>query len=83
MELLEKMAVALPELLLTAIFAFQVFLFRQISEARRDHLKLRIEIAQNHPSHTDVERAMDKLETNFLNQLELHFNTLLQRINTP
>lgn len=71
----------LPELLLTAVIGFQAFLFRQVSEARREHLELRVEIAKNYPSHNDFERAMDKLENSLRAQLNTHFSTLKHRIN--
>lgn len=83
MELLEKLMSLLPELLLTAVIGFQAFLFRQVSEARREHLELRVEIAQNYPRHNDIERAMDKLESSLRAQLDTHFSTLNQRIRLP
>lgn len=83
MELLEKLMASLPELLLTAVIGFQAFMFRQISEARREHLELRVEIAQNHPRHNDIERAMDKLESNLRALLDTKFSTMNQRSNTP
>lgn len=83
MDLLERLMALLPELLLTAVIGFQAFLFRQVSESRREHLELRVEIAQNYPRHNDIERAMDKLESNLRQQLDTHFKTLNQRINTP
>ena len=83
MDLMERLVALLPELLLTAVIGFQAFLFRQVSEARREHLELRVEIAQNYPRHNDIERAMDKLESNLRQQLDTHFRTLNQRISTP
>lgn len=83
MELLEKLMASLPELLLTAVIGFQAFMFRQISEARREHLELRVEIAQNYPRHNDIERAMDKLESNLRALLDTKFSTMNQRSNTP
>lgn len=83
MEMLERLMALMPELLLTAVIGFQAFLFRQVSEARREHLELRVEIAQNYPRHNDIERALDKLESNLRQQLEAHFRTLNQRISTP
>ena len=83
MELLEKLMALLPELLLTAVIGFQAFMFRQISEARREHLELRVEIAQNYPRHNDIERAMDKLESNLRALLDTKFSTMNQRSNTP
>ncbi len=79
MELIEKVASLLPELLLTAVIGFQAFLFRQVSEARREHLELRVEIAKNYPSHSDFDRAMDKLELNLRALLDTHFSSLNQR----
>jgi uncharacterized protein HemY len=74
MELLENLMSHLPELLLTAVIGFQAHLFRQVSEARREHLELRVEIAQNYPKTTDFERAMDKLESN----LRAHIEALMR-----
>ncbi len=82
-ELLENLMGLLPEMLLTAVIGFQAFLFRQVSEARREHLELRVEIAKNYPSHADFERALDKLESSLRAQLDTHFSTLQQRIRTP
>ncbi|HBO3937266.1 TPA: hypothetical protein L4T48_000775 [Pseudomonas aeruginosa] len=82
MELLENIATLLPELLLTAVIGFQAFLFRQVSEARREHLELRVEIAKNYPSHADFERSMDKLELNLRALLDTHFSTLHRNRNT-
>lgn len=82
MELLEKLMALLPELLLTAVIGFQAFMFRQISEARREHLELRVEIAQNYPRHNDIERAMDKLESNLRVLLDTKFSSL-NRSTTP
>jgi len=64
----------LMNLLLTAVIGFQAHLFRQVSEARREHLELRVEIAQNYPKTTDFERAMDKLESN----LRAHIEALMR-----
>lgn len=83
MEMLERLMALLPELLLTAVIGFQAFLFRQVSESRREHLELRVEIAKNYPQHNDIERAMDKLESSLRAQLDTHFSTLSQRIRTP
>ncbi|MBB61161.1 MAG: hypothetical protein CML00_08420 [Pseudomonas sp.] len=74
MGLLENLMNLLPELLLTAVIGFQAHLFRQVSEARREHLELRVEIAQNYPKTTDFERAMDKLESN----LRAHIEALMR-----
>lgn len=83
MEMLERLMALLPELLLTAVIGFQAFLFRQVSESRREHLELRVEIAKNYPQHNDIERAMDKLESSLRAQLDTHFSTLNQRIRNP
>lgn len=74
MELLERLMALLPELLLTAVIGFQAFLFHQVSEARREHLELRVDIAKNYPSTNDIERALDKLE----NSLRTHFEALMR-----
>ncbi|HBO2948542.1 TPA: hypothetical protein L4Q83_000859 [Pseudomonas aeruginosa] len=81
MELLQNIASLLPELLLTAVIAFQAFLFRQVSEARREHLELRVEIAQNYLSIPAFERALDKLEQRFIDHLKTHLN--IHRSHTP
>lgn len=74
-ELVDNLVAALPEMLFTIVIGFQVFLFQQISEARREHLKLQVEIARNHPSHADFERAMDKLESNLSAKLDIYFSS--------
>ena len=76
MELLESLMNLLPELLLTAVIGFQAHLFRQVSEARREHLELRVEIAQNYLSNRTFERGLDKLEERFRALLDTHFSTL-------
>jgi len=84
MELIERIATLLPELLLTAVIAFQAFLFRQVSEARREHLELRVEIAKNYPSHADFDRALDKLEARFEKSLKALLDTYFSTIrNKP
>lgn len=80
---LETFMALLPELLLTAVIGFQAFLFKQVSEARREHLELRVEIAQTYLSGADFERGLDKLEQRFERtfkaQLDAHFSHMNKR----
>lgn len=82
MEFLERLGGVLPEVLLTAVIAFQAHLFRQVSEARREHLQLRVEIAQTYTTHTDIDRALDRLEASLRAQHHTLLTALKQR-NTP
>lgn len=71
----------LPKLLLAAVIGVQEFLLRQVSTVWRQHLKLQVEIACNHPNHADFERAMDKLENNLSTKLDIYFAP--QRTSPP
>ncbi|MNN17021.1 hypothetical protein D3C81_1301880 [compost metagenome] len=79
MDLMEKVANLLPELLLTAVIGFQAFLFRQISEARREHLELRVEIAQTYVTTPELTRVVDRLEAVLRDQNNTLLSALKQR----
>ncbi|WP_256667574.1 hypothetical protein [Pseudomonas sp. Fl5BN2] len=76
----------LTELVLTGVVGFQVFLFKQVSAARREHLELRIEIATHNGRMESFDKALEKLEARFEKRLEqcldTYFNNLNQR-NRP
>lgn len=73
----------LTELVLTGVVGFQVFLFKQVSAARREHLELRIEIATHNGRMESFDKALEKLEARFEKRLEqcldTYFNNLNQR----
>lgn len=73
----------LTELVLTGVVGFQVFLFKQVSAARREHLELRIEIATHNGRMESFDKALEKLEARFEKRLEqcldTYFNNLKQR----
>jgi uncharacterized protein HemY len=73
----------LTELVLTGVVGFQVFLFKQVSAARREHLELRIEIATHIGRMESFDKALEKLEARFEKRLEqcldTYFNNLNQR----
>ncbi|MDT4890032.1 hypothetical protein FQZ97_1268180 [compost metagenome] len=79
MEFMERLGGVLPEVLLTLVIAFQGFLFRQVSEARREHLQLRVEIAQTYTTSADLERALDRLEAGLRAQHHTLLTALKQR----
>lgn len=86
MELAAKLIEALPELLLSAALAFQVFLFRQVSETRRDLQELRIELAGNYARNDAIERLAQRMDDSVRrleDRLETHFYTLTQRERSP
>lgn len=79
MDLMES----LPNLLLSAALAFQVFLFRQVTETRRDLLELRVELAGNYVRNDAIERlaqrvddSVRRMEDRLEDRLETHFHTL-------
>jgi uncharacterized protein HemY len=76
----------LTELVVTGIAALQIFLFKQVSAARREHLELRIEMAKHCGRLEAFDKALVKLEHRFEKRLEncldAYFANLNQR-NTP
>ncbi|MFL6968471.1 hypothetical protein ACJ6X8_19760 [Pseudomonas alvandae] len=76
----------LTELVLTWVAGFQIYLFRQISAARRENLELRIEMATHNGRLEAFDKALHKLEHRFEKRLEScldnYFSNLNQR-TTP
>ena len=64
----------LTELVLTGVAGFQVYLFRQISAARREHLEFRIEVAERYVRAEHIDKAMEKLEDRLEQRLQHLFN---------
>lgn len=84
MELLEKLMGVMPDLLLSAALAFQVFLFRQVTETRRDLLELRVELAGNYVRNDAIERLGQRLDDSVQrleNRLERHLETYFANLN--
>jgi len=59
----------LTDLLVTGVLGFQVYLFRQISFARREHLEFRIKIAEEYVRNEHLDKALSKLEENLERRL--------------
>ena len=64
----------LTELVLTGVVGFQVYLFKQISAARREHLEFRIEVAERYVRAEHIDKAMEKLEDRLELRLQHLFN---------
>ncbi|MDD1138569.1 hypothetical protein M5G22_13530 [Pseudomonas sp. TNT2022 ID233] len=64
----------LTELVLTGVAGFQVYLFKQISAARREHLEFRIEVAERYVRAEHIDKAMEKLEDRLEQRLQHLFN---------
>ncbi|THG81509.1 hypothetical protein E5198_12190 [Pseudomonas sp. A-1] len=74
----------MPDLLLSAALAFQVFLFRQVTETRRDLLELRVELAGNYVRNDAIERLAQRVDDSVLrleNRLERHLETYFANLN--
>lgn len=69
----------ITELVLTGVAGFQVYLFKQISAARREHLEFRIEVAERYVRAEHIDKAMEKLEDRLENRLQHLFNQPPQR----
>jgi uncharacterized protein HemY len=72
----------LTELVLTGVAGFQVYLFKQISAARREHLEFRIEVAERYVRAEHIDKAMEKLEDRLEQRLQHLFNQPPQRKRT-
>lgn len=86
MELMEKLMESLPDLLLSGALAFHVFLFRQMSETRRDLQELRVELAGNYVRTDAIERLAQRFDDTVRrleDRLETHFYTMTQRERSP
>jgi hypothetical protein len=68
----------LTDLLVTALIGMQVYLFKQISAARREHLEFRIKVAGEYVSIEHLDKALSKLEENIERVM-----TALLRNTTP
>ncbi|ATR85178.1 MULTISPECIES: hypothetical protein [unclassified Pseudomonas] len=71
----------LTELALTGVLGFQVYLFKQVSAARREHLELRLYMAQNYVSNEQFDKVISRLETRLENHLDTYFRNLNKRAN--
>ncbi|MGN7840812.1 hypothetical protein ACVTMO_21545 [Pseudomonas segetis] len=67
---------------LTGVVGFQVYLFKQVSAARREHLEFRIEVAERYVRAEYIDKAMEKLEDRLEQRLEHLFNQPPQRKRT-
>lgn len=76
-------ALLVTETVLTGVAGLQIFLFRQVSAARREHLELRIEMAKHCGRLEAFDKALVKLEHRFEKRLEAcldaYFANLTQR----
>jgi uncharacterized protein HemY len=66
--------ILLTDLLVTALLGVQVYMFKQISAARREHLEFRIQVAEQNVRREDLTKAMNKLEENLERLMTAHFN---------
>jgi hypothetical protein len=71
----------LTELALTGVLGFQVYLFKQVSAARREHLELRLYMAQNYVSNEQFDKVISRLETRLENHLDTYFRNRNTRAN--
>ncbi|MFJ2365929.1 hypothetical protein ACIPIN_19855 [Pseudomonas sp. NPDC087697] len=69
----------LTELALTGVVGFQVYLFKQISAARREHLELRLYLAQNYVRNDQFDKVITRLEDRLENHLDTYFKNLNKR----
>lgn len=72
----------ITELVLTGVAGFQMYLFKQISAARREHLEFRIEVAERYVRAEHIDKAMEKLEDRLEQRLQHLFNQPPQRKRT-
>lgn len=71
----------LTEVLLTGIAGFQVYLFRQVSTARREKMELRIEMAKHSGKQEATDSALLKLEHRFEKRLEHCLDAYFANLN--
>lgn len=69
----------LTDLLVTALLGVQVYLFKQISAARREHLEFRIQVAEQYVRGDDLTKALNKLEENLERLMTAHFKNHTSR----
>lgn len=63
----------LTDLLVTALLGVQVYMFKQISAARREHLEFRIQVAEQNVRRDDLAKAMNQLQENLERLMTAHF----------
>jgi len=66
----------LTQLAMTAVVGFQVHLFKQVVAARREHLELRLHIAQTYVRIDQFDKVINRLE----NRLETHLDTYFRNL---
>lgn len=71
----------MTEVVLTGIAGFQIYLFRQVSAARREHLELRIEMAKHNGRLEAFDKTLEKLEHRFEKRLESCLNAYFSNLN--
>ena len=71
----------LTEIVLTGIAGFQVYLFRQVSAARREHLELRIEMAKYNGRLEAFDKGLMRLEHRFEKRLESCLDAYFSNLN--
>lgn len=71
----------LTEVVLTGIAGFQIYLFRQVNAARREHLELRIEMAKHNGRLEAFDKALFKLEHRFEKRLEHCLDAYFANLN--
>ena len=64
----------ITEMALTGVLGFQVYLFKQVSAARREHLEFRIEVAERYVRAEYIDKALAKLEERFEKHLDTYFS---------
>ncbi|WP_312244404.1 hypothetical protein [Stutzerimonas nitrititolerans] len=69
----------LTELTLAGICGFQVYLFRQVSASRREHLELRLYIAQTYVRADQFDKVVSRLEGRLETHLDNYFRNLNKR----
>lgn len=71
----------LTEVVLTWIAGFQIYLFRQVNAARREHLELRVEMARHNGRLEAFDKALVKLEHRFEKRLEHCLDAYFANLN--
>ena len=70
----------ITQLVLTGVVGFQVYLFKQVSAARREHLEMRIEMATHYGRMESFDKALEKLERRFEKRLEQCLDTYFSNL---
>ena len=71
----------MTEVILTGLAGFQIYLFRQVSAARREHLELRIEMAKHNGRLEAFDKTLEKLEHRFEKRLENCLNAYFSNLH--